>query len=196
MLVISAGLVLTLSGAANDDKGGPQLALGNSDDFGKWPNGTLTWVYNTDPDPVKYPLGSTPPDGFTDDNVAVARMQAALDEWENVCGVRFVFGGVDDTADIDDSNDGNVVVQWEDIAGAGLAGPSWNGGQDRTGSGHFEYTDGTLRLDPATFALTGLDADQTTNRLIGFNQTFAHEIGHVLGRYRCLPGALWIFGSV
>jgi hypothetical protein len=168
---MSAGLALTLSGAENDDWGEPQYALGISDGFGKWPNGTLTWVYNS----------SLAPDGFTDDNVALQRMQDALDEWENVCGVKFIFGGVDDAIDIDDLNDGTVVVQWEDIAGAGLAGPAWDGGQDRTGPGHFEYTDGTLRLDPATFALTGLDADATTNRLIGFNQTFAHEIGHVLG---------------
>jgi len=182
MVIMSAGLVLTLSGAADDDGGGAVVqGLGISDSFGKWPNGTLTWVYNTDPDLIDYPLGSTPPGGFTDDNVAVARMQAALDEWEDVCGVHFIFGGVDDNADIDTLTDNQVVVQWEDVAGAGLAGPAWSGSQDRTGPGHFEYIDGTLRLDPATFDLTGLDADATTNRLIGFNQTFAHEIGHVLG---------------
>lgn len=184
-LFVSTGFALALAApiaASDGDDGFAEIeALGISDSFGKWPNGTVTWVYNTDPDPVNYPQGSTPPGGFTDDNVTVARMQAALDEWEKVCGVKFIFGGVDDTADINTLSDNTVVVQWEDIDGAGLAGPAWNPGQDLTASGHLDYTDGTLRLDPGVFDLTGLDADQTTNRLIGFNQTFAHEIGHVLG---------------
>ena len=164
MVIMSAGLVLTLSGAIDDDDGEAVIqGLGISDSFGKWSNGVITWSYNTDPADVN---GRTPPVGFTDDNVTLARMQAGLDEWERVCGIRFVSLGVDDSRAIT-ATDGVVVVQWETLGGpAGLAGPSLNPGQDRTGPGHYEYTDGALRLDPDVFSLAGLAPDDVTNRLI------------------------------
>ena len=181
-LVVFTTLGLALSPAltAPDDSDPPRAeALGIGDDFGKWQGGVITWSYNTNPADMN---GRTPPDGFTDDNVTLARMQAGLDEWERVCGIKFVSLGVDDTRAIT-ADDGVVVVQWEDLAGgaAGLAGQSLNPGQDRTGPGHYEYTDGTLRLDPDAFSHAMLTPDEITNSLIGFNQTFMHEMGHVMG---------------
>lgn len=172
-------LVLLVHGGAMasfpDSKGEPvvQQGLGISPDFGKWPNGTVPWVYNS----------TNAPAGFTDDAIAVSFIQASLVEWMGVCGVTFQYNGVDDSADINDLTDGIVVFEWDAGIGgaAGQAGPSWNAFQDRTGPGHFEYTDGSLRLNPNIFDTTGLNSSQLINNFDSFFQTVAHEVGHLLG---------------
>ena len=170
------GLAVTVSTLADINGGADnppdQHGLGISTSFGKWQNGTVTWTYNS----------TNAPAGRTDNTQAVAFFQAALQEWGDVCGINFVYTGVDDSAD-PNTVDGIVPIVWDAAIApaAGQAGPQWSGAQDLTGPGHFEYLDGVVRLNPGIFATAGLAPDALSNNDTALNQTFLHEFGHLMG---------------
>ena len=164
--------------AADDDDSEPPIslqALGISDSFGKWQGNTVNWVYNS----------TGAPSGWTDDNYTLAQMQLALDEWEGVCGITFVGRGVDDSATNGGAADGEVVFVWDASIGgaAGQAGPSWfESGSILTTHGLYPYTDGSLKMNPTSFARAGnaTAADIEQNEL-QFSNTMIHEVGHLIG---------------
>ena len=171
--VILVSTFLSNDGWASSGSAGSeaeQQALGISATFAKWPDGAITWVYNSTKAPADY----------TDDAATAALFQAAIEEWEGVCGVKFTYGGVENTADILDMTDGVVVFQWELIGAAGIAGP-FSTSSTETTLGFLSYTDGTLRMNPSVFAFAGgTTAEETRNR-ISFHSTVLHELGHLIG---------------
>ena len=174
-LCTSLCALASLSSSAGE--GGPTTpdALGISTQFGKWPNGVVEWVYNS----------SDAPGGFTDDNEVLGWLNDALDHWEAVCGLTFVSTGIDDTADIDDTDDGVVVFEWDAAIGgaAGLAGPFFNTPPATlTELGHNPYLDGSLRLNPNVFGLVGGESPaDISNNFRAFIDTVLHEAGHLIG---------------
>lgn len=168
----------SLSSSASDgvprDTSGTD-ALGISTSFGKWEGGVVQWVYNA----------SAAPGGFTDDNQVLGWLDDALDSWEGVCGLTFVSNGIDNTADIDDLDDGLVVFEWDASIGgaAGLAGPSFNTPPATlTELGFHPYLDGSLRLNPNVFGLAGGESPAVvSNNFRAFIDTVLHEGGHLIG---------------
>ncbi len=153
------------------------MGLGISANFGKWPNGIVPYVYN--------PTGA--PTGYTNDTQVRDWIESAFNEWTGVCNVSFIRSdgdgdGIDATADITNTNDGIVVIVWDNtIGGAGLAGP-FSTSASETAIGHWSYVDGSLRLNPTTFDQTGFtDPFQFVNNQDAFESTVAHEAGHVFG---------------
>lgn len=150
-------------------------ALGISTNLGKWDDGQVFWVYNP----------SNAPDGFTNDTEVLGWLQDSLDSWQGSCGVTFFSAGIDNTADIDDMTDGVVVFEWDaNIGGAaGLAGPFFSTPPATlTAKGFHPYLDGTLRLNPLVFELTGAESPaQVANNFRAFTDTVLHEVGHLIG---------------
>jgi len=154
---------------ANDSN--EQHALGISSSFGKWTGGVVPWVYNA----------TDAPTGYTDDNTTAALFQAAIDEWKGLCDVTFVYGGVDNNADISDSSDGVVVFEWAPLGGAaGRAGPT-NSSATETTLGRWNYVDGTLEMDPNVFAFPGGTVSEQERNRLAFYSTVVHELGHLIG---------------
>lgn len=149
-------------------------ALGIGANFGKWPGGFVPWVYNS----------TGAPNGYTDDAAVVGWIQDALNSWMGVCGVTFISAGIDDASVITNMDDNLVVFAWEDIGGAaGLAGPFFSTpAPTLTQLGFHPYIDGSLRLNPNVFALSGGESPAAlANNLRGFLDTVLHEIGHLIG---------------
>ncbi len=168
----------SLSSSAGE--GGPTTpnALGISASFGKWPGivagGIVNWTYNP----------TNAPNGYTVNNEVVDRITSALNSWMGVCGLTFGFQGINAAADINNMNDNIVVFAWENIGGAaGLAGPFFNTSPATLMQrGFHPYIDGTLRLNPAVFALSGTESPaQLANEFRAFTDTVLHEVGHLIG---------------
>lgn len=175
-----ASICILVSLPSSASNGGPTSppgtdALGISASFGKWDGGVIEWVYNA----------SSAPAGFADDAVVLGWLNDALDSWEGACGLTFVSAGIDNTADIDDMDDGVVVFEWDAAIGgaAGLAGPFFNTAPATlTDLGFHPYLDGTLRLNPGVFALVGGESPaDVSNNFRAFLDTVLHEVGHLIG---------------
>lgn len=171
---------MLMSMPAGAGSGGPTHppgtdALGISTNLGKWDNGQVFWVYNA----------SDAPGGFTNDVEVLGWLQDALESWQGTCGVTFFSAGIDNSADIDDMTDGVVVFEWDAGIGsaAGLAGPFFSTPPATlTAKGFHPYLDGTLRLNPLVFELTGAESPaQVANNFRAFTDTVLHEVGHLIG---------------
>jgi len=162
-----------IGGASSVDVGPVnQNALGISANFGKHTDGYIFWVYDPDNAPPGWDV--------TDD--AVAAFQAAIDEWAGVCNLKFIYAGVDNTAVIGPPYDGLVVFRWDtSIApAAGQAGPaSTNSTEDVLG--RWTYYDGSLTMNPDSFAFAGGTAAQEARNKLSFQAVAVHELGHLIG---------------
>ena len=149
----------------------PQHALGITTNFGKWPANVIPFQYN--------PTGA--PAEYSDIAVVEAVFEDAIADWAGYCDVRFVYGGVDNAIDVDDSSDGIVVFAWEDIGGAaGRAGPA-STDQLVSTFGHWLYVDGSLKLNPNVFTSAGSTPGEVIRNAISIRVTTAHELGHLIG---------------
>ncbi|MHB8766910.1 MAG: matrixin family metalloprotease, partial [Deferrisomatales bacterium] len=142
--------------------------LGLSEEFHRWRDGVIRYVYN--------PTGA--PELFADPAHVSGLLGRAFGEWEGVSGVRFQFLGVDAGAALADRFDGVVVVGWE--AGPYSAQAStysycqpWEAWE----AGYCPFTDGAIRFHP----LAGWDQGDREFTERGFAATGVHEIGHLIG---------------
>ncbi|MBT3175924.1 MAG: matrixin family metalloprotease [Desulfobacula sp.] len=143
--------------------------LGMGGSFGRWPNAIVPIAYNPKNAPYM----------FSDDTKTVDLIQKAINQWENVCGIKFNFMGITQK-DINDANDNLVVIAWTQITSAGQAGPvhskSYN---DYIASGYWPYWDGTLELNSDANMWFDFGSDKFNN--MEFTRVVTHELGHLLG---------------
>ena len=65
---------------------------------------------------------------------------------------------------------------------AGQAGPSWfESPTILTTNGLYPYTDGSLKMNPSVFAISGGTAAEVEQNELDFSNTAIHEIGHLIG---------------
>ena len=146
--------------------------LGISETFGRWPGGIVPWKYN--------PTGE--PAVFANNNYFRTQLRAAIAELEGVSGITFDYQGTSSNVDIDDFDDGVVVVGWESLGGAsaGLAGPqSVCSAQNLTAYGYCPYVDGSVRFDNDGSTVWDKGVADLTER--DFLQVAVHELLHLAG---------------
>jgi hypothetical protein len=191
--LIAACLGLVLTGQqqadANDnddftiDGQVEQQAYGISPSFGKWYLNTVPFVYNSTDAPADW---------------TVAEMEAIFDasiaEWEGYCNITFNYGGVDNTAGLDDFADDVVAFGWDNLClepseaptcqpsgrAAGRAGPAWTTATE-VQFGHWLYLEGTMKLDHQVYASGGTTQAEIIRANTNIQATTTHEIGHLIG---------------
>ena len=175
--LLGAALALAIqpiaASASSPDKGsGTQNALGINTNFGKHTAGYIFWVYDPDNAPAGWDV--------TDE--AVAAFQDAMDEWAGVCGLNFIYAGVDNSAVIGPPYDGFVVFRWDASIGpaAGQAGPASTSATE-VSLGRWTYVDGSLTMNPNSFAFAGGTAAQEARNKLSFHAVAVHELGHLIG---------------
>ena len=158
--------------SANSTTNAGYQKLGIGTTFGRWPGGTVSYVYN--------PTGA--PAVFANNSYFVGLLQTAFAELEGVSGLTFNYQGIDSNAVIGNLSDGIVTVGWENLAGAaGQAGPASScTAQDIIDIGYCQYVDGSVRLNNDAGDVTwdtGV-ADFTERQ---FHQVTVHELLHLVG---------------
>lgn len=153
-------LASNYKGAINQQK------LGIAEDFGRFEDGEVNWVYN--------PTDAPAP--FDDDAYFLGLLEEAMAELEGVSGLTFVYQGIDENAEIDNFDDLVVAVGWEPLGGAaGVAGPAF--GAFRMDLGYFPYTDGRVKFNKDTDWVK--DTTDFTER--GLKSVAVHELIHLVG---------------
>jgi len=118
----------------------------------RWKNATVYWWYN-------------PSHQYYDTNEAVNTIKRAMNKWQRVCGIRFVYRGITYSSRIN----GGVVVGWasrrylQDAAAVAMSVPYGK---------YIQY--GVIAINYDEFY-------QANYNLAEFEGIITHEVGHIIG---------------
>ncbi len=175
LVVVLATLMLALASpclanALADDYAASWQGPDGREYLGRWPDGTVPWVYN--------PAGA--PEELQDAGRVSSLIREAMRQWEGVCGVRFEYRGTTDVP-IWKSVPGAVLFGWGGGRGDGAAaeaGPAWSATPSEIiAKGYLPFTDGRVRLARLFDWSDGNDTYTAARALA----VLVHEVGHVIG---------------
>lgn len=140
--------------------------LGSNEIFSRWSDGVVEWYYNPD--------HALPP--FDDVPTALAAIQAAIDQWEGVCGIDFRYMGLTER-EPQNFDDFTTVIGWAPIGVAGLGGgiidAPW---EEVLRLGYWPMQEGFIALRPVPYS----DLIPEEVRIFEFIKLMTHELGHMI----------------
>jgi len=140
--------------------------LGSGELFSRWSDGIVQWYYN--------PANALPP--FDDVAFSLAAIQAAVDQWEGVCGIDFQYMGLTEQ-EPQNFDDLTTVIGWAPIGYAGLGGgivdAPW---EEVLRLGYWPMQEGFVAIRPVAFP------DLFTDDMLQFEfiKLMTHELGHMI----------------
>ena len=134
--------------------------------FSRWSDGVIQWYYN--------PANALPP--FDDVPTALAAIQAAIDQWEGVCGIDFQYMGLTEQ-EPQNFDDFMTVIGWAPIGVAGLGGGIVDAPLEEVlRLGYWPMQEGFVAVRPVAYP------DLFTDDMVIFEfiKLMTHELGHML----------------
>jgi hypothetical protein len=140
--------------------------LGSGEIFSRWSDGVVQWYYN--------PANALPP--FDDVPIALAAIQAAIDQWEGVCGIDFQYMGLTEQ-EPQNFDDFMTVIGWAPIEFAGLGGGIVDAPLEEVlRLGYWPMQEGFVAVRPVAYP--DLFSDEML--IFEFIKLMTHELGHML----------------